>query len=208
MLFHPDYCSSPVKTWPHIRVDKGVWANFVPVLPPEKWCVFKDALGEPIPEATVEIFEGSNWEKRKADSIGKIKLDEKGRLRPPESNPRLQLCCFIVSHPDYGTALVERKQYMGPQEPLSSCTVPLVRIGTKADERSIWGTVVDPNGNPVRGALIHCYGLGTLGGGHISVLSKPPYQPLRTITDKQGQFALYLPIEKDSDKHGSLVPLA
>ncbi len=208
MLFHPDYCSAPVHTRPHIRGDNGVWANYVPVLLPEKWCVFKDALGEPIPEATVEIFEGSNWEKRKPDSIGKSKLDEKGRLRPPESNSRLQFCSFIVSHPDYGTALVESRWYISTDGPPSSYTVPLVRIGTKPDERSIWGTVVDPNGKPVRGALIHCYGLGTLGGGHISVLSKPPYQPLRTITDEQGHFALYLPIEKDSDKHGSLVPLA
>lgn len=209
MLFHPDYCSAPVQASPHIRVDNGVWANFVPVLPPEKWCVFKDALGEPIPEAAVEIFNNPTWEYKRTTSIGKVKLDKKGRLKPPMSNSRLQLCCFIVSHPDYGTALVEPRRYATSiNELLTSCTVPLVRIDTKADERSIWGTVVDPNNNPVRGALIHCYGLGTLGGGRISVLSKPPYQPLRTITDEQGHFALYLPIEKDSDKHGSLVPLA
>jgi len=209
MLFHPDYCSTPVQASPHIYVENTLWANFVPVLPIEKWCVFKDALGEPIPEATVEIFEGSNWEKRKPDSIGKSKLDEKGRLRPPESNPRLQLCCFIVSHPDYGTALVEPRWYAASlNELLTSCTVPLVRIGTKADERSIWGTVVDPNGNPVAGALVTCIGVTTPGGGRIRSASTPSYQPLRTITCEQGHFALYLPIEKDSEKHGSLVPLA
>jgi hypothetical protein len=210
MVWHPDYGSAPVQTRPHIRGDDGVWANYVPVLPPEKWCVFKDALGEPIPEATVEIFEGSDWEKRKPDSIGKIKLDEKGRLRPPESNPRLRSCCFIVSHPDYGTALVERKLGGHPGEPLFSCTVPLVRIGTKADKRSIWGTVVDANGNPVAGAIMTCVGVSVPSGGSIRYASTHPYQPqpLRTITDEQGRFALYLPIEKDSEKHGSLVPLA
>jgi hypothetical protein len=30
----------------------------------------------------------------------------------------------------------------------------------------------------------------------------------RTISDKQGCFSMYLPIEKDSDKHGNLIPLA
>lgn len=208
MLFHPDYCIAPVQARPHIRVDNMVWTNFVPVLPPEKWCVFKGALGEPIPEATVEIFKGSDWEDRQPDSIGKSKLDEKGRLRPPESNPRLRLCCFIVSHPDYGTALVESRWHISTDGPPSSYTVPLVRIGTKPDERSIWGTVADPNDNPVRGALVTCFGVTTPGGGRITLLSKPPYQPLRTITDEQGHFALYLLIEKDSDKHGSLVPLA
>ncbi|MCK4782495.1 MAG: carboxypeptidase regulatory-like domain-containing protein, partial [Desulfobacteraceae bacterium] len=209
-LFHPDYCSAPVQAWPHFSVYNMVWTNPVRVLPVDKWCVFKDALGEPIPEATVEIFNGSSWEKRKPDSIGKIKLDEKGRLRPPESNPTLRSCCFIVSHPDYGTALVERRRERDLGEPLFSCTVPLVRIGTKADERSIWGTVVDPNGNPVAGAMITCVGVTVPSGGHIRFASTFPYQPLplRTITDEQGHFALYLPIEKDSEKHGRLVPLA
>ncbi len=205
MVWHPDYGSDPIPAGPYIRLDEPVWTNFVPVLPKDKWCIFKDALGNPIPEATVEIFKGSNWEKRKPDSIGNIKLDEKGRLRPPELNPRLRLCCFIVSHPDYGTALVEPNRRRHPSEPLFSCTVPLVRIDTKADERSIWGTVVDPNGKPVAGAMLTCMGVSVPSGGRISASY---YQPWKTITDEQGHFALYLPIEKDSEKHGSLVPLA
>lgn len=208
MIWHPDYGSDPIPAGPYIRLDEPVWTHFVPVMPKDKWCIFKDALGNPIPEATVEIFKGSNWENRQPASIGKNKLDEKGRLRPPESNPRLQLCCFIVSHPDYGTALVEPNRRGHPYKPLFSCTVPLVRIGTKADERSIWGTILDANDNPVRGAIVTCLGVTAPGGGRISLPYKLPHQLLRAVTDKQGHFALYQPIERDSDKHGNLVPLA
>ena len=80
MVWHPDYGSAPVQARPHIRGDNGVWTNYVPVLPPEKWCVFKDALGEPIPEATVEIFEGSNWEKRSKVAVEKAVDRMKGDL--------------------------------------------------------------------------------------------------------------------------------
>jgi hypothetical protein len=103
----------------------------------DKWCVFKDALGEPIPEATVEIFDTPTWKHERPRCIATVKLDEKGRLRPPASDPRLERCCFVVSHPDYGTALVEPRATMAAGDLLTSCTVPLVRIGARADKRSI-----------------------------------------------------------------------
>jgi hypothetical protein len=88
---------------------------------------------------------------------------------------------------------------------INSCIVPLVRAGSKADERSIWGIVVDPNDNPVAGALIECRGVRTPGGGGIGT---PTYKAYKILTDKDGRFYMYFPIEKDSNKHGNLIPLA
>lgn len=210
MVSHPDYGGDMV--WAklsYMAKDEKVRVHVVPILPRDKWCVFRDALGNPIPKATVEIINDLSWRDGKSKSIGKVQLDEKGRLKPPQSNPRLE-CCFIVSHPDYGTALVEPRLNIPPDKLVSSCTVPLVRAGTKADERSIWGTIVDTNDKPVAEALIECRIVETPGGGEISMPRGRFNAPraAKSITDKQGRFALYMPIEKNGDKRIALIPLA
>jgi hypothetical protein len=164
----------------------------VPMLPKDKWCVFKDALGNAIPNATVEIFHGPGWSPGESRPAGKVQLDEHGRLKPPLLDPRLELSSFIISHADYGTALVEPRRVIRTEGPLASCTVPLGRIGTDADERSIWGRVEDANATGISRAIIRCRSLDIPGGGHISLIS--PYGPLRTITDPNGLFALLAPL--------------
>ncbi|MGD8499186.1 MAG: hypothetical protein PVJ86_00980 [Phycisphaerales bacterium] len=205
IVHHPDCGRVKVIYLPPSSSDDSYRSFLVPALPKDTWCVFRDALGNPIPNATVEIFTGSRRDYNQRVLIRKVKLDEKGRLKPFPPHSRLEWCHFIVSHPEYGTAIAEPRQHYPSDKTLTSCTVPLVRAGSKADERSIWGTVVDANENPVAGALIECRGVRTPGGGGIST---PMYATYKVLTDKDGQFYMYFPIEKDSDKHGNLIPLA
>lgn len=205
LVHHPDCGLVRTRHGSDVFSDESYETYVVAALPKDKWCVFTDALGEPIPNATVEIFPGSGWEVGRSESFAKVKLDEKGRLKPPQSNVLLEMCHFVFSHPDYGIALIDPTWKGRPGRLLENCTAPLVRVGVKADERTIWGAVVDPNENPVADALIGCSRVIAQGRGLINV---PDYNRYRTITDKQGRFAMYLPIDTDSDKHGSLVPPA
>jgi len=206
---HPDYGTGPK---PATRMDwvtskdPSVMLYTVPALPKDKWCVFKDALGNPIPGATVEVFDRRSWEYSRPRSIGKAKLDDKGRLEPPTIYTRLNSCSFIVSDPNYGIAIVE-PEYIPPDKLLTSCTVPLVRMGTKADERCIWGTVVDTNETPIAGAIVKSGSVYTPGGGKLSLPwgSSGYPQTAKAITDEQGRFALYLPITMDDGS--KLIPL-
>jgi hypothetical protein len=79
MVSHTDYGSDTARArLSHIAKDEQMRVHTVPVLPKDKWCVFRDALGNPIPKATVEIFSGGRWDWDRRVSIGKVKLDEKG----------------------------------------------------------------------------------------------------------------------------------
>jgi hypothetical protein len=177
----------------------------VPMLPKDKWCVFKDALGNPMPHATVEVFRDTGWRKE-SRCWATATLDEKGRLRPPRDDPRLEYSCFIVSHPDYGTALVEPRWAVRAEELLHRCTVPLVHKDSEGWQRSIWGVVQDEQGDPVNEAVIECSGLRTAGGAHISStdISSAHNRFPRTVTGEQGRFNFYLPIATDERKR--LVP--
>jgi protocatechuate 3,4-dioxygenase beta subunit len=206
---HPNYGTAPkhaTRMDPVISKDPSVLLYWVPALPVDKWCVFNDALGNPLPGATVEIFDQRTWEYSRPRSIGKAKLDDKGRLEPPTIYPALRSCSFVVSDPNYGTAIVE-PEYVPPDKLLTSCTVPLVRMGTKADERCIWGTVVDTNDTPVAGAIVKSGTIYAPGGGKLSLPwgSSSYPQTAKAITDKQGRFALYLPITMDDGS--KLIPL-
>ncbi len=205
LVHHPDCGEIRTRHGPVFYPDESCVKYTVPALPKNKWCVFTDALGEPIPNATVEIFDARGWKVGRSEPFAKVQLDEKGRLKPPQSNVVLEMCYFVLSHPDYGIALIDPTWRGRSGRLLETCTAPLVRAGVKADERTIWGAVVDSNDTPVANALIECRMVGTPGGGSIRT---PYYNKYRTITDTQGSFAMYLPIEKDSDKHGNLVPLA
>ena len=176
----------------------------VPVLPKDKWCVFKDALGNPMANATVEIFYQETWRRELESTLAT--LDDKGRLKPPRYDARLAYCCFIVSHPDYGTALVEPRWLFQADKLLQSCTVPLVHKDSEAWQRSILGVVQDEQGNPINEAVIECSGLRTAGGGHISVPGTSPWPGRfpKTITGEQGAFNFYFPIVSDDRKR--LVP--
>jgi len=193
LLWHPDYGPEPVPAGSPDRHDEPLWTHSVPVLPMDKWCVFKDALGNAIPNATVEVFQGVEWRKDIPGLAATVKLDEKGRLKPLLSDPKLEYCYFIVSHPDYGTALAEPRRFIRTDGPLAKCIVPMVRKGTEADSRSVWGKVTDRDGNPVADAVIICDNLVSADGSLLR-LAGFSLQQVRAITDRQGQFAFYMPI--------------
>ncbi len=194
MVHYPEVDAVPVGPTALDLPDQPHRIYTVPVLPKDKWCVFKDALGNPMCGATVEIFEAMGWHKKEGPCVETATLDEMGRLKPPRNDPRLDYCCFIVSHPDYGTALVEPRQFVRTEGPLASCTVPLGPKGTEADQRCIWGRVEDANGNGVSRAVIECRSLEIAGGGYISLISPYGSSGLRTITDRSGLFALLAPV--------------
>jgi hypothetical protein len=205
MVDYPEFGEVPVGPTALDLPDQPHRIYTVPVLPKDKWCVFKDALGNPMAGATVEIFQDVGWRKE-SRCVETAALDEKGRLKPPRNDPRLDYSCFIVSHPDYGTAIVERRWAFRPDKPLESCTVPLVHKDSQAWQRSIWGVVQDEQENPVSQAIIECSGLRTRGGAGIShtEMSSLYGRFPRTITDEQGGFNFYFPIV--SDDRQRLVP--
>jgi len=163
--------------------------------------VFNDALGNVIPSATVEIFL-CDLEGRRI-RIGKFTADRHLEKLFPQSNPhdRMQMFEFIISHPDYGTALV---RYFGPEQ--SGFTMPLVRIDSESGTSAIYGYIVDPENKPVRGARIVCDYVTTLGEGLID--PKPDPARYSTLTDQNGFFNMYMPCSSQRSKErGSLIPL-
>jgi len=194
-------CAQPIGL---SRTDKDSRLFRVPALPKDKWTVFLDALGQPIPNATVTIYRGQTYARRTDSKPATCQLDAAGRLKPPLQYTRLQFTCFVISHPDYGTAIAEPRP-KGSDGLLETCTVPLVKIGTEAQVRSIWGTVVDPNGKPVPGVVLECRDIATPGGGSMG----PGYgHYYRTLTDKEGFFSLYVPLDRTDQNDITLVPLA
>jgi hypothetical protein len=157
--------------------------------------MFTDALGEPLADAAVEIWLTDYRGPR--IRFGRTTLDNAGRLTWKVLIGNLRTICFTVSHPDYGCAEVR-----GPFESARRLTVPLVRKGTAAAERGIYGRVVDPNGMPVAGATIECPNVRTLGEGLINGLG----EPCKGVSDANGMFSFYLPNRKGREDRGELIP--
>lgn len=175
----------------------SIWPASFSDQPDNSWIV-TDALGSPIPNAKVEIWLCAAMDKGPRVAVGQVMLDKQGRLKKPNLTGSLKRFYLIVSHPEYGQAIVD--QYLYNQ---TSIVVSLVRIGTEADQRAIWGVVVDPEDNPISGASIECSMVRTLGEGLINSLHGWTY---KVLTDEAGRFSSYLPNEKRRDDRGQLIP--
>ena len=153
-----------------------------------------DALGLAFPKASVDIFVHGVSDEDPHIFLYTATADDQGRLEIPALTGKLRYFSFIISEPNYGVSLVDR--YIREQEEL---IVPLVSRTSGAYERSIYGMVMDPEGNPVGGAVIKCYNIRTLGEGLINSLHGWAYQ---SLTDEKGAFSLYLPNENRRDERG------
>ena len=213
VVLHPD-CGRVPAVFDYYSSQKEVPVR-VPALPKDKWSVFVDAMGNPMPGATVEVVHNLTWSrdemsKRKREGLAPITLDEAGRLRPHPLNPTLELCCFLVSDPNYGIAIVEpRIVRHSPGDVPRRYVVPLTAVGTREDERSIWGTVTDADGVPVPDAVIHCPMVRTPLGGRLLAWSPSPQYATgqaKVLTDANGRFAMHLPLARSDGKLGRPVP--
>ena len=177
---------------------KGLRFSLSQANKPNMWWTFTDALGTPIAGATVQIFLCVTSHADPRGCLRKLSTGEKGRLKVPIPKASLKWFNLIVSHPEYGIALVE-----GHYLKRAGIVLPLVRAGTKADQRCIRGIVVDPEGNPVSGASIGCNRAYTLGGGQIIAV-----QPYKVLSDELGAFSMYLPNKKNlsHNDRGDLIP--
>ncbi len=166
--------------------------------PGHEWWTFLDAMGQPIPEASVEI--GVYTAMREARVIvDKGTLDAQGRLKRIKGN-----FAFTISHPSYGIATVECNGQPEAKDLPETYIVPLVPLDGPAAARALRGTVTDTQGRPVAGTIVSCNGLTSPAGEHFNVFGG---RFMGTgITDRQGRFAVYWPIFKDGALVDSLVP--
>lgn len=162
-----------------------------------RW-IFNDALGVPIPKASVEIFVRGISSEDPYIYLQANATDEQGRLEVPQVFGALRHFSFIVSDPNYGVSIVDRHLHNQ-----TDIVVPLVPQGTIACERSIHGIVMDPDGHPVSGAVIQCSNVRTLGEGLVNALHGWTY---KSLTDDRGAFSLYLPNENRRNERGYLIP--
>jgi hypothetical protein len=158
-----------------------------------KYCVFKDALGNPMADATAQIYRGRRYGCNLSPPLAVVQIDEQGRMKPPSHDPTLHKSCLVVTHPDYGTAIVEPELIISTDGPVIECTVPLVRNDTEEDLQSIRGEVIDNDGNPVAEVMI-TYNEFYSADGPFLRLDGYNWPNVKTITDSQGQFSLYVPV--------------
>jgi hypothetical protein len=152
--------------------------------------------GKPMAEAVVEIFVQAY--KGPRIQVGKYVLDTSGSLNVPSAIGSLNQFVFVVSHPRYGMAQVD----WYPRGGTNVVSVPLVREDSSARGRAIWGTIVDPEDNPVAGAVVECSHVRTLGEGLINALDGS----CKVVSDANGFFTCYMPNERRRDNRGLLIP--
>ncbi|MHC4646996.1 MAG: carboxypeptidase-like regulatory domain-containing protein [Planctomycetota bacterium] len=173
--------------------------------------MFVNALGEPVPNADVEMYL-TNEDRR--IFVGRATLDDNGRWRTSfcvcEGRAKIRISgvpsgfgstrpLFVLSEPNHGVA--EAKLSRVEREYEHVITVPFVPAGSEAEQRSAWGVVVDPDNQPVSGALVEASSLVLPGGGRVH---RRGISAVRT--DRQGRFRLYMPVHKEAQNMGELIP--
>jgi len=152
------------------------------------YITFIDALGNPIPQAAVEIYI-SDYRNPTSILLKQTMLDNKARLKLPRATtiPPAEFT-LILSPSDYGRAII-RHIAAGSERKV---IVPLVKIGSDDDTRSIWGRVIDANGNPVVTATVCSTFAVTAGQGR---LDSSADLDTSVLTDEQGRFRMHLPLD-------------
>ena len=192
LIFVSDYKEAPEFQFTRNDVSKNL-----------KW-TFKDALGNPIPNAHVKVYIHKDYKREFGILLNEGATDELGQLTAYSVRKGWQHVSFIVSHPDYGTALYTGLTGYLPmyQEDVH---LPLVLAGSDEDMTSVLGIVVDPENKPLSGIKIKCKEIRTLDEGLITPLGGG--DSYAVITDKDGKFRLYTPVsEQGKDERGEYIP--
>jgi hypothetical protein len=184
-----------------------LWPPFLRDPKFDQW-VFVDALGNPIPGASVEVLVqrwnliGNNPECMTA-SICKATLDQNGCLKRFRRMDTTTNFTFIVSAPNYGSARVACASSRSFEETPQSYVVPLAPLDSQAAERAVSGFIVDPQGNTVIGTEINCHMLRGPSGQQLHLYT----EFLGThLTDSRGWFSIYMPINEDGHLSRTLLP--
>jgi hypothetical protein len=184
-----------------------LWPPFLRDPKFDQW-VFVDALGNPIPGASVEVLVqrwnliGNNPECMTA-SICKATLDQNGCMKRFRRMDTTTNFTFIVSAPNYGSARVACASSRSFEETPQSYVVPLAPLDSQAAERAVSGFIVDPQGNAVIGTEINCHMLRGLSGQQLHLYT----EFLGThLTDSRGWFSIYMPINEDGHLSRTLLP--
>lgn len=185
------------------RYKKGKKLSIRPLLPGQVGSSelnVTDALGLAFPEASVDIFVRGSGDNGPRICLSTAGTDEQGLLEVPVLTGELRFFSFVISEPNYGIALIDPYIDLGEQKEL---IVPLVSRSSDAYGRSIHGIIMDPEGNPVAGAVISGSYIRTLGEGLINALND---WSNKSLTDDKGAFSLYLPNENIRNDRGYLIP--
>ena len=150
--------------------------------------ILTDAVGNPIPGASVTVEFESEKQVLFSNGCGHLKFDKKDR-------DALIFGKITVSHKDYGVAWADswadsRPDFPRPQNIKmidNVISVPLVNRNSEARARSASGKVVDADGKPVANALVTCGLVRTPGMG-----SMRPVDSQTVIANDEGEFSLYL----------------
>ena len=168
-----------------------------------------DGVGDRIPmeklELTILLASGRRWPNPfNPHSMIRIRAEKllgKGADRdisPPVSSKSFTVAGWIVHHPLYGTALIR-----GPGIPDEGpVRIPLVRQGSRADERALLGQVLSPGDVPVADAMVTATSVRTPGEGLIHG------SDVTVLSDQAGLFRLYYPIPENGRYQGNLIPLS
>ena len=124
--------------------------------------------------------------------------DEYGRIAVPQIEPGQLACHMQIQHSDYGLGRCEVLFW----EPHHQLRLPFVPRNSELRHRALTGTIVDPDGNPVAGAVVTCDHVRTAGEGLIN----GAFPRGEVLTDEKGQFSLYLPNDNRDRSRGDIIP--
>ena len=178
-----------------------------PVIVEERHYMIEDALGMPIPKATLSMSvrpmpppAGKDVPGNEAaQTVNGVADDRGGVTLAHVAGKGINVTGTArIHHRDYGTARCE-VDIRGRQHILR---FPLIRSGTEAHRRAVTGEVVTSGGKAIAGAVVHCSSVRTPGMGLIN-----PIYPLgEALTDEEGRFTCYLPNANRDRDRGDLIP--
>ena len=143
-----------------------------------------DCEGKPFANHEFQIFLSDVIDPTKA-CVGTASTDENGKFDIPHTNDSSCKFYIFIKDPNYGNFFAQ----IVDSRINSTLILPAVSNQSRFFERSIWGTVTTPDGEPVVGALVDCPFVITAAGlkyQHFPLPLKALLLPMRWA-DSQGR---------------------